>query len=159
MGEDARWVCNTCKTICYRGGTPAIQHGAIESRQEVTTLKEELRHLMESLRIEDCDDKMQFLDDLYTWLGVHEGHNILIGSDYSTDNMDLDNYRVESIDGVTHELTIIEEQEQGYKDAGAEALEFIMQAIEEYADNKEGMSSKTVAKDIIKHCSGVVILG
>lgn len=152
MGESARWVCSTCKTICYRGGTPIFK-GIPESPtiEELKSLKTAFCSLMSRIRLvtDDEDRYVYFMDDLITWLSVHEGHNIHIGSDYSTDMWDLEDYRVEAIDGTTHKLTILEEAEEARSKTYSNAISRVSKLIDEYADNKDNMSSEAIAKEIL----------
>ena len=117
MGEEARWVCHTCKTICSRGGRPII----IRTKKFVMADWEHIRETvsrLESLMIglDTADREMPdlfvrwdgFMSDLKKWLSRHEGHNIHIGSDYTTDSMDLDNYHNETVDNKVSRYTQLE---------------------------------------------------
>lgn len=151
MGADARWVCHTCKTLCSRGGRPVpFAVGFDMSKQSIINLKKTYCTLGAVMEMDDQKRIVGFLDDLIVWLGVHEGHNIHVGSDYSTDMMDLEIYKKEAINGTTHKLTMIEEEEEARSKAEAKGIDTIKGLIEEYADNKDSMSSEAVAKVIIK---------
>lgn len=100
MGNDARWVCNTCKTVCSRGGR-LIFHETLctMSVATIAQLKSEIHDLSHKVVIGDLDHIVGFLDDLQVWVRRHEGHNIHIGSDYSIDEMDLGGYHNELMNG------------------------------------------------------------
>lgn len=68
------------------------------------------------VRIENYSDIVSFSDDLRKWLSCHEAHNIHIGSDYSTDNSDLDDYYNESVDGKKSDATRLELQTRSWED-------------------------------------------
>lgn len=116
MGEDARWVCHTCKTVYSRGGRPIFQSIPRElTVGEIDAYKEQIRAFHEVFRLEDEDTMISFLDDLRRWASRHEGHNVHIGSDYSTDMMDLEEYHDETVDGEVSDLTEFEAQVQAMK--------------------------------------------
>lgn len=106
MGADARWVCHTCKTVCSRGGRPIFRvENVVDTRGGVTYLKELLARVNSLIELDDCDRYIKFLDDLHKWLGRHESHLIYVGSDYSTDAMDLEDYHEEAVDGKVSKMT------------------------------------------------------
>ena len=156
MGEDARWVCLTCKTVCYRGGTPILRSvQRTLTVKEVDSIKTQFHNVMHSIQLvnDDADRYTSFLDDLSAWLCVHESHDIHVGSDYSTDMWDFEDYRVEGVDGAAHTLTIMEERkerEEAISKTEVKAISDMGRMIEEYADNKDDMSSEAVAKEILK---------
>ncbi len=111
MGADARWVCFTCKTVCCRGGNPITINNVVSE----SDIRAGLSNLEELLKLVKVDKNglaslLSFLEDLATWLSRHEGHNIHVGSDYTTDMMDLDDYHNESVDGKVSDYTRLEAQ-------------------------------------------------
>lgn len=106
MGADARWVCHTCKTVCSGAGRPIFRScNPVYSKHEIHALKEDLCKMNRVVELEDYNRYTSFLDNLSRWLGRHEDHNFHIGSDYSTDMMDLEDYRDESLGGEVSRLT------------------------------------------------------
>ena len=113
MGESARWVCHTCKTVCPQGGRPIFQGTPSEiTTDDIDNLRGQIEALNTEVRVKDEDVMISFLNDLRKWLSRHEGHDIHIGSDYSTDMMDLDDYRNESVDGKVSDCTRAEAREK-----------------------------------------------
>lgn len=119
MGAEARWVCHTCKTVCSRGGAPVI----VRTQGDITVLQlDDIEGSVANLKalIDIGSDRYErwtgFVSDLKRWLSKHEGHNTHIGSDYTTDVMDLDDYRNESVDGKVSDATRLEQRTLGCKD-------------------------------------------
>lgn len=112
MGEDARWVCHTCKTVCPRGGRPIFKTiPRYLTLQEVRVYRAAITRISSVFDTGDfADIAIVFLDQLSVWLKRHQGHNIHIGSDYSTDMMDLEEYHNETVGGVVDKLTRINSQ-------------------------------------------------
>lgn len=111
MGADAKWVCNTCRTVCSRGGRPIFKTVPVNPTvRGMKLLKQQFSRLMEMIELvtDDKERYIFFLDDLVAWLSRHENHDVHIGSDYSTDFMDLDEYRDETVDGKISSMTRIE---------------------------------------------------
>lgn len=106
MGADSRWVCHTCKTVCSEEGRPLLksvrEHMAIE---DIVALKLQVADLDAEVEILDVERATSFLDNLGTWLERHKDHEIHIGSDYSTDMMELDDYHDETIKGKVAKIT------------------------------------------------------
>jgi hypothetical protein len=74
--------------------TPSITQAEIENMRSMVA------SLNLGVDLDDIADRIfNFLTDLSTWLSRHEGHDIHIGSDYSTELANLDEYRNESMDG------------------------------------------------------------
>lgn len=148
MGEDARWVCHTCKTVCPRGGRPELREFNTSIRR-LARLRLLLADLDPIVDIDGLKDHLiPFIDDLQRWLGRHKDHDIHIGSDYSTDMMDLENYHNETVDGKVDKRTRIECQLQAVNEIEAESIERIKKVIEEYAVNPGEISLEKVAKDL-----------
>lgn len=109
MGADARWICHTCKTVCYRGGKPLLQSTRkAMTVEEVGTLLVKVSDLHSELKLSDAETTVSFLNDLKLWLERHEEHDIHIGSDYSTDMMELDDHYEEAVDGKRSVVTLLE---------------------------------------------------
>lgn len=128
MGEEARWVCHTCKTVCNRGGTPIIirQRNDIYV-EEIDGIRSAIAELGISIELHrDLRESwIGFLDDLREWVSRHKDHNIFIGSDYTTDHMDLDDYRDETVDGDVADYTRLEAQTrtaEEWRNAGIEKI-------------------------------------
>lgn len=140
MGADARWVCHTCKTVCSRGGTPVVYyHDGVVTAMEVRTLLESVNALgLEEGHFFEKDVITSFLDDLISWLGRHEGHVSNIGSDYSTDGMDLEDYYDEAVDGTKNSMTRHEVQMGCLQVFEKRALEDIKNTIREHGDDLDG---------------------
>lgn len=154
MGEDARWVCNTCKTVCYRGGRPIFQGiPAYMSLHGIRQHKEQITSFSSTFVLDDKDSMIGFLDDLQRWLSRHEGHNIHIGSDYSTDMWDLDDYHSETVDGKISKLSNMDVR-MSVVDAIAESsIRDIQKTLEEYADNRDELSSRKIAEELYQKFS------
>lgn len=113
MGEEARWVCHDCKTVCSRGGRPWLRVKLPVTRERVS----QLRDLLSTVSLgAELDDHIQnvygFLSDLNVWLSRHEDHNFHIGSDYTTDMMDLDEYHNETVRGEVSDYTRLEAEQR-----------------------------------------------
>jgi hypothetical protein len=128
MGEDARWVCHDCKTVCSRGGNPIIKRplGDITTG-EIDAIKENVGRLGISITLhkELRETWYSFLNDLRKWVSRHQGHSTYIGSDYTTDVMELDDYRDETVDGKVNDYTRLEAKTrtaEGWRNAGIEKI-------------------------------------
>lgn len=108
MGADARWVCHTCRTVCYRGGRPIFLSAVCGemSVSQIDNLERSLVAICEQVLIENQEHIFSFLSDLRRWLSKHEGHNLHVGSDYSTDMMDFGDYYEETVDGKKSVITV-----------------------------------------------------
>lgn len=136
MGADARWVCHTCKTVCSRGGRPLFQHVADSYTVEsIDLFKEVLSRFHSVFEFDDHERYVSFLDDLKGWLSRHQIHSIHIGSDYSTDGMDLEDYYDESIDGKKSSMTRGEIEMSCFKDWEERSIGDIEEIIKKHGEN------------------------
>jgi len=106
MGADSRWVCHTCKTVCSGEGRPLLKgfhEGMIV--EDIYALKQQIANLDAEIEILDKEKAISYLDNLRTWLERHQGHRIHIGSNYSTDMMDIDDYYDETVKGNVSKIT------------------------------------------------------
>jgi hypothetical protein len=107
MSESARWVCHTCKTVCDRGGRVAAK--GIFSTRQVELARLLLKRAHEVFEFDELvEDISRYLADFEKWLSRHESHNIHIGSDYTTDMMDLCDYFNETVGGAKSDVTRLE---------------------------------------------------
>lgn len=148
MGADARWVCHTCKTVCPRGGRPVLRYGTEYSVEEVESILGQVVTLSTSIEevYLEKDVIVFFLNDLKRWLTKHEGHVIYIGSDYSTDMMDLDNYYDETVDGKKGSMTRHEVQMGCLQDLEERALEDIKETIRKHEDDLDAAARELYNK-------------
>lgn len=156
MGADARWVCIDCKTVCNRGGRPIVTRSGNDiSMLEVDGIKENLATLKTLIDIEDDRYRswMDFLDGLRKWLSRHEGHNIHIGSDYTTDMMDLDDYHNESVEGKVSSCTRYEARCKSVDEWEATARKEIGQIIRKHKDEIAHNNTDTVANELYQKFS------
>lgn len=154
MGADATWVCHTCKTVCCRGGEPSlIATSERMALQEIVRLKNDLATLSNILRLRDKDAVMSFLDDLHRWLGIHFGHKLHIGSDYSTDIMDLDDYHNEIMDGKISSLTRAEARQKGVEEWEQTRRKEIGYIIRKHKDEIAHGNTGTVANELYQKFS------
>lgn len=115
MGEDARWVCHTCKTVCFRGGEPYLnKHLNQLDDGDLVYAKTQLAILIATTGLDHLKPTYDYFSDLVKWTSNHIGHTVHFGSDVTTDHMDLNDYRIESIAGVKSELTIGESANKAY---------------------------------------------
>lgn len=151
MGADARWVCHTCMTVCPRGGkhifTTVLDGPTVD---EVEGIKTRFCSLMQDIELitDDKNRYITFLDDLILWLRRQEGHNTHVGNDYSTDGMDLEDYHDETVGGDVSSFTRHEVDMACFNEWEESSIRDIQQAIEAYADNREELSSRTVAEEL-----------
>lgn len=149
MGANTMWVCITCKTVCSRGGKPIYFAAGFDMTKEgIANLNRSLHTLCTVIELDGCEHATGFLDDLTTWLGRHEGHYIHIGSGYSTDMMDLDDYHNETVDGQVSRFSRLEVDLAYYNEWQESSILDIQKVIEEYADNKDDMSSRKIAEEL-----------
>ncbi len=73
--------------------------------KDTVALSKRVAEVRRSVLIEDAESIIDFLDDLSKWLKRHQGHSFHIGSDYSIDGMDIDEYRNETLAGTVSALT------------------------------------------------------
>lgn len=127
MGEEARWVCNTCRTVCSRGGRP-LTH-SVKTLDGVAKARSALASASVFMEVSNHDYLVMFLDDLYSWLCRHQGHNIHVGSDYTIDAADLRKYYNESVDGRRSDATRLELETRSWKDWRKVRIEAIKNTI------------------------------
>lgn len=149
MGEDARWVCHTCKTVCSRGGRPIFQFIPDDlSIGDIDNLKKQIVGLSREIVIENEGNIVSFLDDLRTWLSRHIGHKTHIGSDYSTDVMDLDDYHNEAISGEVSSLTRHEARMESVNEWELKTIREIEQVIGEHSTEIKAGDTGPVAREL-----------
>ena len=152
MGEDARWVCSTCKTVCYRGGTPIFEHipPGITTVQDIKAQKAQFCLVMETIRLvgDDKDHYISFFDDLMVWLTRHEGHYIYIGSDSSTDMWDFDDFHRETLEGTVDPMSIDDRLYKSEMEIGLSEVHIIAAAIQKCIDDPGVMPVEKVAKEL-----------
>lgn len=146
MGADARWVCHTCMTICARGGTHIFKSiPEFSTVEEVRLIKDQFCDLMQTIElVTDNEERyISFFDDLMIWLKRHEGHNTHIGSSYSTDMMDDEDYRNETLSGHVDTMT------RGEKMVGME-VEARVQTVEDIKGiiDKHGSNTQAAAQEL-----------
>lgn len=135
MGAEARFICFTCKTICYADGSRNYWGG-----KEIPPI-EELEAAIGAARIVakyisphyyDTQIPIKFLEMLVGWLRRHQGHKISITSDYGMDMGDWEDYKTESVDGKVATLTREEENEEACRQAKEANTERIKGIIKKY---------------------------
>lgn len=152
MGADARWVCHTCKMVCPRGGRPMfVTIPRALTLQDIVWMKTYLAKLRATFELQDGEDITSFLNDLHSWLGRHFGHDIHIGSDYSTDMMDLGDYRNESVDGKVSDCTRAEAQEKSMEEWAETSIQRIEEAIQGCVKGEK--SVRATAEELYNHFS------
>ncbi len=157
MGADARWVCHDCKVVCSRGGQPMIIRCLSMDFDELNYIKskmDRLRVLMGELDMIDSTEQEKFnrwndfMEDLRTWLTKHNGHHVHIGSDYSTDTMNLDDYHNESVDGKVSDCTRHEAMSKDVSEWRQTSINEIKQIITRHGINIELGKLDVVAEEL-----------
>lgn len=152
MGQDARWVCYTCKTVCSRGGRPLVR--GMDSIEAVNQARLLIAQAREVFELDGKPEEVSsFLNDLSKWLSRHQTHNIHIGSDYSTDMMDLDDYHNESVDGKVSDCTRFEVRCKSVDEWEATARKQIEQVIRKHKDEITHGNMGTVSNELYQKFS------
>lgn len=98
MGVDARWICHTCKTVCFADGARSILSYDIkfDAAQHFLTLAPKIT---DGSYIGGWEDLLKTLEDFVKWYRRHNGHQVLMTNDISLDFADLSDYRNEMVNG------------------------------------------------------------
>lgn len=121
MSVNARYLCNTCMTICYADGARVFLKNKDITAHEVYSILTKLDDVRKNIYIDEEDVLEGRLKDLAKWLARHKGHEILLTNENALDMITTEAYKTETVDGEVNPLTGEEEAEKLQKDMrGAE---------------------------------------
>lgn len=108
MGVDARWVCHTCKTMCFADGARSILvHGVSVADLEAFLIL--APKITKGHYISGWDTLLGTARDHLRWRKRHEGHKIYITNDSSVSRSDFPDYRAETVGGKVSKETFGED--------------------------------------------------
>ena len=117
MGVDARWICHTCKTMCYADGARSYLNHKLTLEDAIQFLADAKRFVDKSLRKVFLDysvgltdsSEIESLRDFVMWAARHKGHKTVLTNDMSVSRDDFPDYRAESVGGVVDKTTFGED--------------------------------------------------
>ena len=116
MSVDARWICHTCKTICFANGARSYLNyklGLEAAEEFLKFLDTSYNKIFFSSYTSEFyeSNEVRSLRHFVKWAGRHKGHRLLLTNDHSVSPDDFPDYKAETVDGVVSKTSFSEDME------------------------------------------------